>query len=115
MLRLATKFKPRPAEFEQARQAGFPAAELWLDAAVLAGWREVAALAARFPLEYALHFPNRLEQSAETLEHAVALYRALDAHALVLHQPHFDRHAPALLALAPQLRLAVENHTLDQA
>jgi hypothetical protein len=32
---------------------------------------------------------------------------------MVIHQPHFDRHADALLALAPEMRLAVENHKLD--
>src|SRR5262249_54798257 len=115
MLKLATKFEPRKEAFEQAHQAGFRAAELWLDAGVLARWGEAAELAAVFPLEYALHFPNRLEQSAQTPEAAVQLYRAVGAHALVIHQPHFDRYGAALRELAPELRLAVENHLLDRA
>src|SRR4051794_33696633 len=101
MLKLATKFAPRREAFEQAHRAGFGAAGLWLDAAVLAGWREGAGLARSFPLGYALHLPNRLEQPPEPLGQAVALYRAPDAHALVIHQPPLDRHGARLLALDP--------------
>jgi hypothetical protein len=110
---LATKFRPDAASFAVAAEAGFPGAELWLDAALLADWQRITALAGGVRLRYGLHFPNRLEQSAETLEHAVALYRELNVRALVIHQPHKDRHGPGLLALAPELRLAVENGRLS--
>ncbi len=113
MLRLATKFKPDAPAFETAVRAGFHHAELWTDADVLLGWRRVADLARAYPLGYALHFPNRLDQPPEVLRGAVELYRALDARALVLHQPHMDRYGAALLALDPDLRLAVENHRID--
>jgi hypothetical protein len=109
---LATKFLPTPALFAQAVEAGFPGAELWLDAAVLANWRTVAEQARPHPLRYGLHFPNRIEQSAETLDHTVSLYRALNSRSLVIHQPHMDRHGAALLQREPELRLAVENHRL---
>src|SRR5262245_16147752 len=113
MLRLATKFKPDAPAFETAVRAGFLHAELWTDAAVVLDWQRVADLARAYPLGYALHFPNRLDQPPEVLRGAVELYRALDARALVLHQPHMDRYGAALLDLDPALRLAVENHHID--
>src|SRR5215218_8355617 len=112
MLRLATKFKPDPPAFATAWRAGFRHAELWTDAALLLDWPRVATLAREHPLGYALHFPNRLDQPPEVLGGAVELYRALDARALVLHQPHMDRHGAELLRLCPDLRLAVENHRI---
>src|SRR5436190_1630460 len=115
MIGIATKFAPSPALFAQAVQAGFSRAELWLDAAVLARWAAVVELARSFPLQYALHFPNRLEQSPATLQHAANLYQALDCQAMVIHQPHFDRYGATLSALAPGMRLAVENHNLTPA
>jgi hypothetical protein len=113
MLKVATKFAPRRAELEQAHRAGFRCAELWLDAAVLAGWQAAAELARDYPFTYAMHFPNRLEQGGPTLEQAVNLYRALDCRSMVMHQPLFDRYHAELLQLGPELRLAVENHKLD--
>ena len=114
MLKLATKFVPRREFIEQAHGAGFRHAELWLDEAVLAGWREVAELARQYPLEYALHFPNRLELHPAALEHAVALYRALGCQCMVIHQPSLDRYGEALGRLDAGVRLAVENHRLDR-
>jgi sugar phosphate isomerase/epimerase len=113
MLRLATKFAPERPLLEQAHRAGFHFAEVWLDAAVLADWQAVAALARDYPFGYALHFPNRLEQAGETLEQAVALYRALGCRSMVIHQPLLDRYHEGLMRLGPELRLAVENHKLD--
>ena len=112
MLNLATKFAPHVAAFAQAVEAGFHCAELWTDAAVLADWEQVAERARQFPLRYVIHFPNRKEQSVETLRHAAALYRALDCQALVIHQPHYDRYADALRRIDPELCLAIENHRL---
>jgi hypothetical protein len=117
MLKLATKFAPVPAAFETAHSAGFRCAELWLDAAVLERWEPVAALARHYPIEYALHFPNRLDaagaEAERVLSQAVGLYRALGCRAMCIHQPMFDRHAEALMRLAPEMRLAVENHRLN--
>ena len=110
MIGIATKFSPHAPAFEVARQAGFRRAELWTDAAVLSHHAEVASLARQYPFDYAFHFPNRLEQSPETIEQAVLLYRALDARALILHQPHQDRYGERLTSLEPGIRLAIENH-----
>jgi sugar phosphate isomerase/epimerase len=98
---------------EHAHRAGFHFAEIWLDAAVLADWQQVATLARDYPFGYALHFPNRLEQPGQTLEQAVELYRALGCRSMVIHQPLFDRYHAELLRLEPEMRLAVENHKLD--
>jgi sugar phosphate isomerase/epimerase len=111
-IEIATEFSPTPGGYEAARTAGFRRAELWTDDIALAGWRAVAELAASSGLGHAPHFPDRLEQPPETLERVVALSKALDASAVVVHQPHFDRYSAGLYRLAPDLRLAVENHEL---
>jgi hypothetical protein len=113
MIGIATKFAPSRPAFETARQAGFRRAELWTDAAVLGQYKAVLQLARAYPFDYAFHFPNRLEQPPEVLDAAVALYRGLNARALVLHQPHHDRHGSALAERCPGIRLAVENHRLN--
>ncbi len=112
MIGIATKFAPTQPAFEMARQAGFRRAELWTDADVLGRWQEVVQLARSYPFDYAFHFPNRLDQPAEVLDAAVALYRGLGARAVVLHQPHQDRYGAALAERCPGIRLAVENHHL---
>jgi hypothetical protein len=112
MLKLATKFAPELAPLETAYRAGFRHAELWLDQAVLAGWQTVLSRTRHYPNSYALHFPNRLDLPAETLEQTVHLYRGLGCRALVIHQPMYDRFREPLLRLEPELRLAVENHKL---
>jgi sugar phosphate isomerase/epimerase len=113
MLKLATKFAPKPEALEAAYRAGFRYAELWLDAALLADWQAVAWLVRDYPLGYALHFPNRLDLAPETLTATAAMYRDLGCQCLVIHQPMFDKHHDALLQLEPTLRLAIENHHLD--
>lgn len=113
MLKLATKFQPRPGPFETAYRTGFRHAELWLDAAFLAGWPTILRHARYYPNGYALHFPNRGELTPDILGHAVTLYRELRSHSLIIHQPMFDRYHEALLQLEPGLRLAVENHKLS--
>jgi sugar phosphate isomerase/epimerase len=112
MIGVATKFIPTAAHYEAAWKAGFRRVELWTSAAVLAAWTELAALGQSFAVDHALHFPNQLDLKADTIGNAAALYRALDCRAMVIHQPHFDRHAQALRQLDPGLRLAVENHKL---
>jgi hypothetical protein len=112
MLKLATKFVPRQPAYETAYRAGYRHAELWLGAKLLADWRGLARQARHYPFAYALHFPNRLELGAETLEQAVCLYRALDCQCMIIHQPMFDRFHEALTRHEPKLQLAVENHRL---
>jgi hypothetical protein len=112
MIGIATKFAPILSAFEIALQAGFRRAELWTDASVLIRHDEIARLAKRYPFDYSIHFPNRLEQPNEIIEAAAALYRALDARALILHQPHQDHYGSQLSRLCPGIRLAVENHNL---
>src|SRR5438552_1015279 len=98
MIGIATKFKPAPQAFETALQAGFRRAEIWTDEAVLRDHHAVARLAKQYPFDYAVHFPNRLEQPPEVVAAAAELYRQLGATALVMHQPHQDRYAAALTA-----------------
>lgn len=113
MLKLATKFVPRQPRFEAAHQAGFRCAELWTDAAVLAEWESVAAVARHYPMEYVLHFPNRLDLTTTHLDQCVRLYTKLGCKCMVIHQPMHDKYRDSLLALAPGMRLAVENHKLN--
>jgi sugar phosphate isomerase/epimerase len=113
MLKLATKFAPRPDALEAAHKAGFRHAELWLDAAVLADGPAVANPARQYPFGYALHAPNRPGLDPPALASLAALYRDLGCGCLVLHQPVYDRHHEALLRLEPGLRPAVENHKLS--
>lgn len=113
MLSLATKFLPERLAFETAAEAGFRAAEFWLDANLLEKGAEIAAVAGRFPFRYALHFPNHAPISPEALKACVSLYRQLKCTAIVIHQPMFDRYASVLREIDPEMDLAVENHVLD--
>ncbi len=115
MLRLATKFIPQVRHFETAYRAGFRCAEFWLDADLLCNWESVASLARDYPLQYALHFPNRGDLHEEAIAGAICLYEELDCTALVIHEPMRGRYQERLLQLNPSLRLAVENHNLDPA
>lgn len=115
MLKLATKFRPDDTRaFETAAHAGIRGVEFWLNAQLLMEWRNIVMTARRFAFDYALHFPNRGELSDEHLESMVSLYRELQCNALVIHHPMFRRYADSLLALAPSLNLAVENHSLGK-
>ncbi|QDU41382.1 Xylose isomerase-like TIM barrel [Maioricimonas rarisocia] len=113
MFRLATKFKPTREAFETAVAAGYRHAEFWLGPEILADWEQVAALARQFPLEYALHFPNRKDLDQQALEQCVALYRALDCRAMVIHEPMHAVSGAELRRLGPDVKLAVENHRLS--
>lgn len=113
MLRQATKFAPlSDTEFQLAYDAGFRNAEFWLSRDLIQDWKVVAERAARFPLNYALHFPNRGDFSRAELEQVASLYRALNASALVIHQPMFDRFGQQLHEVEPAMRVAIENHNL---
>lgn len=107
---IATKFKPVPESFRLAFEAGFRAAELWLDESILIDAERVAGLADEFPFRYALHFPNALDLSPEAVERAAWLYQRLDCTALAIHEPQFLKYAAALERHRPGVRLAVENH-----
>jgi sugar phosphate isomerase/epimerase len=112
MLKLATKFQPETLALETAYRAGFRYAELWLDASVLANWQTALEHVRYYPNGYVLHFPNSLDLSADLLKNTVTLYRRLDCRCMVIHQPMYDKFRRGLLALDPNLRLAVENHKL---
>jgi len=112
MLKLATKFRPEPQAFETAIAAGFQHAEFWLGAEFLRE-TDIAEIAEKYPLTYALHCPNRGDLDADVLWRMVELYRRLDIKALVIHQPMYRRYAAALRELEPNIRLGVENHRLD--
>ena len=114
MLKVATKFPPQASAFEAAHAAGFGFAEFWLDANWLEQWQDVARLAVRYPLGYALHFPNRGQLSDTTLEQSTHLYRKLNCSAMVIHAPMLQRYQSQLLSHDPDLRLGVENHRLSE-
>ena len=113
MIGIGTKFTPTAEAMAVAWEAGFRRAELWTDARVLARWREILEQAQPYPFDFAIHFPNALDQSAQSLDDTVSLYRGLNARALIIHQPHLHRHGQALLDREPSLKIAVENHKLS--
>lgn len=115
MLKLATKFLPEADAFQAAVEAGFEYAEFFLNAKLLNNVDELICLSRAYPLKYALHFPNRPELSDLQLRECVRLYQSLDCRAMVIHPPMFDRYAPALKALDPNLVLAVENQRVAPA
>ena len=114
MLELATKFLPDPQAFQVAYQAGFRGAEFWLDAGLLCDWQTILSTACKYPFTYVLHFPNRGPLEGKAIQGAVLLYRELKCRAMVIHQRMYDKHAEAILAMEPSLRLALENHALDR-
>lgn len=76
-------------------------------------WRSVVATAKQYPLDYALHFPNRQELSDVAVEGIVDLYKALGVRVMVIHRPQYELFAHALYHLDLSLVLAVENHRLN--
>ncbi len=115
MLRAATKFRPERKAFQVAQTAGFQCAELWLDPALLADSKRIGGMAREFSFLCVLHFPNRTDLGEESLDQAVRLYRNVQCHAMVIHQPQFDLYANSLLALDSSINLAIENHVLEPA
>ena len=112
---VATKFAPSRAAFDQAAIAGFRAAEFWLNESILDRHEEIAGTAAHFPMRYALHFPTTSRLRPESLEHCVRLYEAVNARALILHEPQYLAFHAELTRLLPSIRFAVENHHLRPA
>jgi sugar phosphate isomerase/epimerase len=114
-VKLSTKFDPKQPKVDNAHNAGFRYAEIWLDRTVLTNWKVVAERLGAYPLGYALHFPNQLNLDQNALKQTSALYRELGCQALVIHQPMYDKFREPLLALDATLGLAVENHQLNPA
>lgn len=116
MLKLATKFAPRRNNFELAWEAGYRHAEFWLDQRILQQVDEAVSLAHDYPFGYALHCPNQLDLTPESLQNLATLYREIDASCLVIHELQYRKYATELRRLAPEIVLASENHefSLDE-
>lgn len=113
MLRFATKAAPLPKRLENAYDAGFRYAEIFLTSAHLENWKEVASIAESYDMSYGLHFPNRASLSRKHLKKAAKLYRRLECESMVIHQPMFHLYEQDLRGIDPELCLAVENHRLN--
>ena len=110
MLKLATKFRPEREAFLRACRTGFRNAEIYLNRDLLEDYEAILRLGHEFPLNYAIHFPNRGDLDYEHLYACVELYRSLGCKALVIHQPMFDRYADELRQIDNEIVLAIENH-----
>ena len=108
MLNLATKFRPAPAAFKLAFDAGFRCAELYLDREVLEQCDEVIETAKQWNMRYALHFPNKPNLDESHLKACASLFTELDASAIVVHPPMMKRFAEPLRAISSKLVLAIE-------
>ena len=108
MLKLATKFLPEPHAFEQAFDAGFRNAELYLNTAVLEQADDVIAMARQFDMNYAMHFPNKPELSDRHLQACCRLFDELNASADVIHPPMLQRYGVAVKAIHPNIVLGIE-------
>jgi len=113
MLKIATKFIPKPENFTRAWSAGFRFAEFWLSAELLNDADQIVETAKDYPFGYVPHFPNR-KVNEQGVKQAIRLYRELNSQALVIHQPMFDTWQKEFLSRDPKIRLAVENHRLDE-
>ncbi|MEO2019226.1 MAG: hypothetical protein ABGZ53_33245 [Fuerstiella sp.] len=109
MLKLATKFLPETSAFQQAYDAGFRNAELYLNAAVLERVDDVVQLSRNFEMDFALHFPNKPELNEAHLQNCCRLADDLNVSAVVIHEPMFRRYAEPLRSIDPQIPLAIEN------
>lgn len=112
-LSFATKTAPLHKHLSNAYEAGFRHAEIFLNSKHLNNWKEVASIAGSYDLSYGLHFPNRVPVTSKQLAKAVKLYQRLECESIVIHQPMYNLYAQELLGIAPELRLAVENHQLN--
>lgn len=110
MLKLSTKFAPELSGFELAWEAGYRYAEFWLDQKILQNLDDTIRLSKSYPFGYALHCPNQLDLSQQTLENLTILYRETRASCLIIHDLQFARYSAWLKQLSPEMVLAVENH-----
>ncbi len=108
MLNIATKFLPREREFQQAFNAGFRCAELYLNPDVLNRVDEIVALAKQFDMRYAMHFPNKPVLNSDHLEAIAKMFDALSASAVVIHPPMLKRYEQAMRAVHSDIVLAEE-------
>lgn len=113
MLKIATKFVPDSADFLRAWIAGFRYAEFWLSAELLQDVTRIAKTARKYPLEYVPHFPNK-KNDIRSVKNAIKLYQELNCQAMVIHQPMFDEWKDEFASRSPSIRLAVENHQLNE-
>ena len=113
MLKIATKFLPSSADFTRAWAAGFRHAEFWLSARLLHDVDDIIKIAKEYPIEYVPHFPNK-KNDIQSVEQAIKLYRELNCQAMVIHQPMIDQWKDDFFSLEPGIRLAVENHRLNE-
>ncbi len=113
MLKIATKFVPESPDFLRAWQAGFRYAEFWLSANLLENAERIIKIAREYPCEYVPHFPNK-KNDEQSVKQAVKLYRELKCQAIVIHQPMFDAWEEEFISREPNIRLAVENHQLNE-
>ncbi len=113
MLKIATKFVPASVDFLRAWVAGFRYAEFWLSSDLLQDVEQIIKIAKKYPCEYVPHFPNK-KNDAQSVKQAVKLYRELDCHAMVIHQPMFDAWENEFASREPAIRLAIENHQLNE-
>ncbi|MCP4857258.1 MAG: hypothetical protein GY903_22475 [Fuerstiella sp.] len=109
MLKLATKFLPEPFAFQQAYDAGFRNAELYLNAAVLERVDEVVRISRDLEMDFALHFPNKPELNEVHLRNCCRLADELDVSAIVIHEPMYRRYAEPLRVIDSMIPLAIEN------
>ncbi len=113
MLKFATKLSPTEDNFQDAWDAGFRSAEIWLNGDLLKNWKLIAERAEVFPMNYVFHFPNRGPLSSKRLRKAVKLYRRLNCNTFVIHPPMLKEYGKALLEIDPDIRPAVENHRMS--
>lgn len=110
MIHFATKFAPAEEAVVRAKNAGFSAAEIWLDAACLEATDRILGMLQGQGLRYVLHFPNSGDLSDRHLNWFVEMYRGLDCQAAVIHKPMLRSYGKRLKKLSgDSLLLAVEN------
>jgi sugar phosphate isomerase/epimerase len=113
MLKLATKFAPQADAFETALKAGFRYAEFWLSPELLQQSDAIVQLARQYPLAYVPHMPNKRVDQAVLLA-TIDLARQLNCETVVLHQPIMDAWGAEFQTRCPEVKLAVENHNLNE-
>lgn len=110
MIHFATKFAPEKEAVVRTKNAGFSAAEIWLDAGYLEATEQVLEILQGQGLRYVLHFPNSGDLTDQHLSWFVEMYRGLECEAAVIHKPMLRSYGNRLKKLAgDSLLFAVEN------